>query len=70
MTPIEKPHRTMSRTSRTEQRLEVGGEGVVVVADRGLAGLAEAAPVVWDHAEAGGEQDAASWRSHECPSSG
>src|SRR5690606_33518862 len=41
-----------------EQRLEVGGEGVVVVAGGGLRGATEAAPVVADAAVAGGEQRA------------
>src|SRR3954454_11675658 len=39
-----------------EQLVEVRGEGVVVVADRRLAGLAEAATVVRDDAEARLEQ--------------
>ena len=39
-----------------EQRLEVGGEGVVVVTGGRLARLAEAAPVVGDDPLAGGEQ--------------
>jgi hypothetical protein len=33
-----------------EQRVQIGSEGVVVVAGRGLAGQAEAAPVVIDRA--------------------
>jgi hypothetical protein len=41
-----------------DQRVQVGGEGVVVVAGRGLAGLAEAAPVISDHPVAGLQQDA------------
>ena len=39
-----------------QQRLEIGGERVVVVARRGLAGLAEAAAVVADAAVAVREQ--------------
>jgi hypothetical protein len=39
-----------------EQRVEVGGEGVVVVARGGPAGVAEAAPVVPDDAAAGAEK--------------
>jgi hypothetical protein len=39
-----------------EQRVEVAGERVVVVADGRLARAAEPAPVVADHAVAGGEQ--------------
>ena len=39
-----------------EQRAEVGREGVVVVADGRLAGAAEAATVVADHAVAAREQ--------------
>ena len=39
-----------------QQRVQIGGEGVVVVADGRLAGLPEAATVVGDHAVAGGEQ--------------
>ena len=55
--PIEKPHRTMSSEVEVlEQRVQVGGEGVVVVADGRLARAAEAAAVVADAAVAGGEQ--------------
>jgi len=40
-----------------DQRAQVGGEGVVVVADRGLAGVPEPAAVIGDHAVAGFQQD-------------
>ena len=39
-----------------EQVVQVGGEGVVVVADRGSAGTAEPSAVVGDHAEAPRQQ--------------
>jgi hypothetical protein len=39
-----------------EQGVEIGGEGVVVVADGRLAGAPEPAAVVADRAVAGGEQ--------------
>jgi hypothetical protein len=39
-----------------QQGIEVGGEGVVVVADDRLAGLAEPAPVVGDDPVAGLQQ--------------
>jgi hypothetical protein len=39
-----------------DQGGEIGGEGVVVVPDRRLAGLAETPPVVRDHPKTGGEQ--------------
>jgi hypothetical protein len=39
-----------------EQRVQICGERVVVVAAGGLARAAEAAPVVADHAMAGVEQ--------------
>jgi len=40
-----------------QQGVEVGGEGVVVVADGRLAGLAEPAPVVGDDPVPGVQQD-------------
>jgi hypothetical protein len=40
-----------------QQRVEVGGEGVVVIADGGLAGLAEPAPVVGDDPVPGLQQN-------------
>src|SRR5439155_11989819 len=40
-----------------DQRVQVGGEGVVVVPDGGLAGPAEPAAVVGDHAISGGQQN-------------
>jgi len=39
-----------------QQRAEVGGEGVVVIAGGGLAGLAEPAPVVGDNPVPGVQQ--------------
>ena len=38
--------------------MQVGGEGVVIVAGGGLAGLPEAAPVVGDDPVPGLQQDA------------
>jgi hypothetical protein len=49
--------------------VQVGGEGVVVIADGGLAGLPEAAAVVGDDPVPGGEEDAF-LLSQECPLSG
>ena len=56
--PIECPTSTASlHIQVVQQAVQVGGEGVVVVADDRLAGLAEAAPVVGDDPIAGLQQD-------------
>jgi hypothetical protein len=46
----------LAQVEGLQQRVEVGGEGVVVVADTDLAGPAEPAAVVGDDAESGGDQ--------------
>ena len=48
----------ISKVQLLDQRVQIGGEGVVVVANRRLAGLAEATTVVRDHAVAGPQEHA------------
>jgi hypothetical protein len=52
----EADQRRVAHIERFHQGVQVGGEGVVVVADRRLAGLAEAAAVVGNDPVTGAEQ--------------
>src|SRR5690606_39112989 len=52
----EPDERDVLQVERAQQDVEVGGEGVVVVAPRRLAGPPEAAPIISDHPVSGVEQ--------------
>jgi hypothetical protein len=47
--------RNARKVERAKYRVEVGCEGIVVISNRGLAGSAETATIVSDHAMAGGQ---------------
>ncbi len=49
--------RYVGEIQRAQQRIEIGCEGIVVVPDTWLAGSAEAAAIVGDHAMAGGQTE-------------